>query len=59
MFITGFLAIGYEIIWFRVTGVLVEGSPNAFSSMLSVYLAAVALGSLWMNRRLKRYRPSR
>jgi spermidine synthase len=43
--VTGFLAIGYEIIWFRVIGVLVKDSPYAFSSILAVYLAGIALGS--------------
>jgi len=50
VFITGFLAIGYEIIWFRVIGVLVKASPYAFSTVLSVYLFGIALGSLSMNR---------
>jgi len=53
VFVTGFLAIGYEIIWFRVIGVLVKDSPYAFSSVLAVYLLGVALGSLFMNRYLR------
>jgi len=53
-FITGFLAIGYEIIWFRVIGVLVKASPYAFSSILSVYLFGIAVGSFWMNRYLRK-----
>ena len=43
--ITGFLAIGYEIIWYRVIGILIKDSPYAFSSILSVYLLGIALGS--------------
>ncbi|MBW1820094.1 MAG: hypothetical protein JRJ60_23395, partial [Deltaproteobacteria bacterium] len=54
VFVTGFLAIGYEIVWFRVVGVLVKASPYAFSTSLSVYLAGIAFGSLWMNRRIAR-----
>lgn len=54
VFITGFLAIGYEIVWFRVIGVLVKDSPYAFSTTLSVYLLGIALGSLAMNKYLRR-----
>jgi predicted membrane-bound spermidine synthase len=54
VFITGFLAIGYEIIWFRVMGVLLKSSPYMFSSVLSVYLIGIAVGSLYMNKFLER-----
>ena len=54
MFITGFLAIGYEIIWLRVVGVLVKASPYVFSSVLSVYLLGIGLGSYGMARVLRR-----
>ena len=50
VFITGFLAIGYEIVWFRVIGVLVKASPYAFSTVLSIYLLGIAIGSLSMNK---------
>ena len=50
VFVTGFIAIGYEIVWYRVIGVLVKDSPYAFSSILAVYLAGIALGSLAINR---------
>ncbi|HZW32145.1 MAG TPA: hypothetical protein VFF52_15645 [Isosphaeraceae bacterium] len=52
--ITGFLAIGYEIVWFRVMEVLVKASPYAFSTVLAVYLCAIALGSFAMHRALPR-----
>jgi spermidine synthase len=41
----GFMAIGYEIVWYRVIGVLVKDSPYAFASVLTVYLLGIALGS--------------
>jgi spermidine synthase len=44
--LAGFLAIGYEILWYRVIGILVKDSPYAFSTILAVYLFGVALGSL-------------
>ncbi len=56
VFVTGFLAIGYEIAWFRVIGILVKASPYAFSSILSVYLLGIAVGSLLMGRCLERHK---
>jgi len=53
VFITGFLAIGYEIVWFRIVQILVKSSPYAFSSVLFVYLSGIALGSFGMNNFLK------
>jgi predicted membrane-bound spermidine synthase len=53
VFITGFLAIGYEIVWFRVIGVLVKSSPYSFSSMLFMYLAGIALGSFTMEKYIR------
>ena len=52
--LTGFLAIGYEIVWFRIIGVLVKASPYAFSTVLGVYLIGIALGSRQMDRYLTR-----
>jgi predicted membrane-bound spermidine synthase len=52
IFITGFLAMGYEIVWYRLIGVLVKDSPYAFSTTLSVYLLGIALGSLVINKYL-------
>lgn len=43
--LAGFVAIGYELIWFRLVGVLVKDSPYALSCCLSVYLLGLALGS--------------
>ena len=54
VFTTGFLAIGYEIVWFRIISVLIKDSPYGFSSMLFVYLVGIALGSYAMNRFLLR-----
>src|SRR4051812_3574849 len=50
VFVSGFIAIGYEIIWFRLVGVLLKDSIYAFTIMLTVYLAAIALGSLHVDR---------
>ena len=48
VFVTGFLAIAYEILWFRSLGVLLKDSPYAFSTILAVYLFGIALGSFGM-----------
>jgi predicted membrane-bound spermidine synthase len=52
--VSGFLAIGYEIAWFRVTGILVKASPYAFSTVLAVYLLGIACGSYGTRRYLRR-----
>jgi len=54
VFVTGMVAIGYEIVWYRVIGVLVKDSPYAFASVLAVYLLGVAMGSRWVHRWLDR-----
>ncbi|MBS2015717.1 MAG: fused MFS/spermidine synthase [Deltaproteobacteria bacterium] len=54
VFATGFLAIGYQIVWFRIIGVLLKDSPYAFATTLSVYLAAIGAGSAWIHRRERR-----
>jgi predicted membrane-bound spermidine synthase len=52
--VTGFVAIGYEIVTFRVVEVLVKASPYSFASVLAIYLLGIALGSRWMESRLVR-----
>ncbi len=54
VFATGFIAIGYEIICYRVIGVLVKDSPYAFSSVLAIYLMGIACGSLAVRNYLAR-----
>jgi len=43
--ISGFVAIGYEIVWSKVFGIVMEGTIYGFSAVLSAYLAGIALGS--------------
>jgi spermidine synthase len=52
VFVTGFIAIGYEIIWFRIIGTLVKASAYAFSSVLFIYLVGIAIGSYFMKKYL-------
>ncbi|MFQ5515241.1 MAG: fused MFS/spermidine synthase [Myxococcota bacterium] len=44
-FLSGFAALGYEVLWTRALLVHLKASTYAFSLMLSVYLLGVALGS--------------
>lgn len=58
VFVTGFMAIGYEIVWFRLNEVLTKNSPYTFATVLFVYLLGIAIGSFAINRcwnRLQRF----
>lgn len=44
MFFSGFLAISLEIVWFRLLGVILHGSPYGFSLVLAIFLVGDALG---------------
>jgi spermidine synthase len=55
VFLTGFIAVSYEIIWYRIVGVLIKDSAYAFSSILFVYLLGIGLGSYGINWLLGRY----
>jgi predicted membrane-bound spermidine synthase len=50
---TGLLAIGYQLVWFRVLSTLLKPNSYVFSTVLSVYLFGLALGSLWMSRHIR------
>lgn len=45
-FLTGFAALGYEVLWTRALLVYLMSSTYAFSLVLSVYLFGVAVGSM-------------
>jgi spermidine synthase len=53
VFTTGFLAIGYQMVWFRFLTILLKPSAYVFSTVLGVYLLGIALGSYWMSRKIK------
>lgn len=48
--LAGFLALSYEILWFRVYGFLTGGSPGGFGVVLGFYLLGIAFGSLFVRR---------
>ncbi|CAN5316261.1 hypothetical protein BH09MYX1_BH09MYX1_04650 [soil metagenome] len=47
---TGFVALSYEIIWYRVVSLLTWGSPASFGVLLGAYLFGIALGSIGSRR---------
>lgn len=44
--VTGFIALGLEMIWFRVLGVLLKSTAFTFGTLLSLYLLGLGLGAL-------------
>lgn len=44
--LVGFLALSYEILWFRVYGFLTGGTSSSFGIVLGSYLLGIAFGSL-------------
>jgi len=46
----GFLALSYEILWFRIYGFATGGAPGSFGVVLGVYLLGIAFGSLGVRR---------
>jgi spermidine synthase len=43
--VSGFVAIGYEIIWSKLFGIVMEGTLYGFAAVLSANLCGIALGS--------------
>ncbi|HTF34144.1 MAG TPA: fused MFS/spermidine synthase [Myxococcota bacterium] len=54
--ISGFVAIGYEIVWSKVLGIILEGTLYGFAAVLSVYLLGITLGSMAVARSVDRVR---
>ena len=44
--VAGFLALSLEIVWFRLLGVIVKSTAFTFGTLLAVYLAGLATGSV-------------
>lgn len=45
--VSGFVALSLEIVWFRLLGVMIKATAFTFGTLLAIYLAGLALGSLW------------
>jgi spermidine synthase len=44
-FLSGFVALSYEILWYRAYSFVSRGAAPAFALLLALYLAGIALGS--------------
>jgi spermidine synthase/MFS family permease len=52
--LTGFVALGLEIVWFRLLGVMLKSGAFTFGTLLMVYLAGLGLGAATAARRVGR-----
>jgi spermidine synthase/MFS family permease len=52
----GFIALSYEIVWFRLLGVVVKSTAFTFGTLLTPYLAGIGLGALVGSARAPRAR---
>ena len=53
-FITGLASFVYEIVWIRMLSLVLGSSFHAFELMLSAFITGLALGGLWIRRRIDR-----
>ena len=54
--ISGFCALGYEVLWSRTLAFYLHNSTYAFTAMLASFLLGIGLGSLLFNRWVDRTR---
>jgi spermidine synthase/MFS family permease len=52
----GFIALSYEIVWFRLLGVMMKSTAFTFGTLLALYLAGIGLGALVGSARAARAR---
>ncbi len=53
-FLVGFIGMGFEMLWFRLLGVLSKSTAYSFPSILFVFLVALALGGWFWGRKADR-----
>jgi spermidine synthase len=51
---SGFIALGYEVVWTRMLSIFILNTVYSFTIMLTTFLIGLALGSLIMARRADR-----
>ena len=51
-FVTGLASFVYEIVWIRMLSLVLGSSFDAFELMLSAFITGLALGGLWIRRRI-------
>ena len=54
--VSGFVALSYEIVWFRLLGVVVKSTAFTFGTLLTLYLVGIGLGALVGSARAPRAR---
>jgi spermidine synthase len=54
---SGFVALGYELVWYRMLTVLLHGTVYVFGTILFVYLMGIAAGALAARRTVERDKP--
>ena len=52
--ITGMASFCYEIGWLRMLSLVLGASTHAFEFMLSAFILGLALGGLWIRRRIEK-----
>jgi spermidine synthase len=52
VFLSGFVALAYEIVWIRLLALVLGSSTYSFSLMLAAFIAGIALGSYLISRRV-------
>jgi spermidine synthase len=53
-FVTGLASFIYEIAWIRMLSLVLGSSFHAFELMLSAFITGLALGGLWIRKRIDR-----
>src|SRR6185436_19814380 len=54
IFVAGFLALGYEVLWTRYLGLLIRNTVLTYTITLTVVLIGIVLGSLLAGRLFER-----
>ncbi len=54
--VSGFVAIGYEIVWSKIFSIVMEGTLYGFATVLSAYLFGIGVGSALAAPRVDRVR---
>jgi spermidine synthase len=57
-FLSGYIALSYEILWYRALSFMSEGDARTFGLMLGAYLAGLATGALAVRRACVQAAPS-
>jgi predicted membrane-bound spermidine synthase len=52
--ISGFIALAFEITWFRLLGVMLKSNAFTFGTLLGMYLSGLGLGAMLASRRVAR-----